>query len=670
MVDFQQGSRGGAGRASLKRRLWVLALLVLTLTATSCAEDDAGGEILPADEVCAGTRTDETSDFYAVNDIYVDEETTPWRTASPEEVGLDAVELEAAADNLALSKDVASLLVVRHGKLVLERYFNGNEATHANNVHSLSKSILSAVTGIAVAEGHLERDEAVSDALPEGMAGDNGGLTVRNLLTMSGGLDWSENETEYEIDGDHSHVAAVLAQPQVAPPGSEFLYNTGLTQTLSAVLAENLGDSLCEYAHERLFEPLGIDVDHWKVDPDGYYAGGHSVFLTPRELAVFGQLILQGGVWGEDQLVPSDWLDESLEPAWNLECSPGDSVRVEYGYLWWIHDLDGFQVWTADGYAGQRLFIVPDLDMIVVMTHMTQKGDGIEVVSPIALLRSMIAAVFDAKVLAMSECSMWLDLHEVDVDGTESRQLNAGAFRAVPWSLSPDRSRFAFHADTDLNYEIYTSSLDGAELTRLTIGYAADVLPDWSPDGRTIVFARGEPGAGDLYTINEDGSGLEQLTDFDGGESSPTWSPDGVRIAFIREEEGKHGIGEAGELWVFDVESGDTERLLEGPAWSPSWSPDGARIAYVSNTDNGSRISVLDIDTGDVSDLGLGYFPRWSPDGAQIAFVAEGVDGQELFLVGATGDGREQLTDHPQRVVYPLWSGRETIAFVAEASRE
>jgi TolB protein len=143
-----------------------------------------------------------------------------------------------------------------------------------------------------------------------------------------------------------------------------------------------------------------------------------------------------------------------------------------------------------------------------------------------------------------------------------------------------------------------------------------------------------------------------------------------VRIAFIREEEGRHGIGEAGELWVLDVESGDTERLLEGPAWSPDWSPDGARIAYVSNTDNGSRISVLDIDTGDVSDLGLGYFPRWSPDGAQIAFVAEGVDGQELFLVGATRDGREQLTDHPQRVVNPLWSGPETIAFVAEASRE
>lgn len=341
-----------------------------------------------------------------------------------------------------------------------------------------------------------------------------------------------------------------------------------------------------------------------------------------------------------------------------------------YGYLWWLYDLDGLQVWAADGYAGQRLFIIPDLDLVVVMTHMTHKGDRVEVVSPIALIRShILASVLDAEVPAMSECSMWLDLHEIDVDGTESRRLDVDAFRAVPWSLSPDGSRFAFHADTDLNNEIYTSAPGGTELTRLTNEYAADVLPDWSPDGRTIVFARGEPGASNLYTINEDGSGLTQLSDFDGGESSPTWSPDGRRIAFIKEEEGKRGIGEAGELWVLGIETGDADRMLEGPAWSPDWSPDGARIAYVSNTDTGSRISVFDIDAGEVRDLGPGYFPRWSPDGVRIAFVADGVDGQELFLVGATGDGREQLTDHPQRVVYPLWSGPETIVFVAEASR-
>lgn len=667
MVDAQQRIRSGGGRASLKRRLWVLAAFGLVVTTTSCADEDVGGEVLPADEVCAETRTDEVDGFYAINDTYVDQETPAWEVAPPEEVGLDAAELKAAAENVALSEDVASLLVVRHGKVVFERYFNGSEATHANNVHSLSKSILSAITGIAIAEGHLEVDDSISGLLPEDLTGDSGDITVGSLLTMAGGLEWTENETEYEVAGNDSHVAAVLAQPRIGPSGSEFLYNTGLTQTLSAVLAENVEDSVCRYTHDRLLDPLAIDVDHWKVDPDGYHAGGHSMFLAPREVAVFGQLILQDGVWEGHQLIPSGWLEDSLTPTWDLECRPGDSVGVGYGYLWWLYDLDGLQVWAADGYSGQRLFIIPDLDLVVVMTH---KADGVEVISAIALLRSMVASVLDVEVPQMSECSLLLEVHEIGADGTGSRRLDVEATRAVPWSLSPDGSRFAFHADTDLNYEIYSSAVDGTQVSRLTREYAADVVPDWSPDGRTIVFARGELGAGDLYVMNGDGSGLTQLTDFDGGESSPTWSPDGTKVAFIREGEGKRGIGEAGELWVLDIETGDADRLLGGPAWSPDWSADGARIAYVSNTDTGSRISVLDIDTGEVKDLGPGHFPRWAPDGERIAFVADGVDGQELFLVAASGDEREKLTDHPERVVYPLWSGPETIFFVAETSGE
>jgi CubicO group peptidase (beta-lactamase class C family) len=660
--------RGKAGSMSKKVKPLLTALGLIALV-TACANEDVGGEVVPADETCAETRVDEVDGFYAVNDIYVDEETISWDPAMPEDVGLDSVELETAADNLALSQDVASFLVVRHGKLAFESYFNGNEATYANNVHSLSKSILSVLSGLAVDDGYLSIDQPIGDLLPEELIGDSGDVTVRNLLTMSAGLEWFENETEYEIDGDHSHVAAVLAQPRIAPPGSEFLYNTGLTQTLSAVLAENIGDSLCAYAHDRLFEPLGIDVDHWKVDRDGYHAGGHSVFLTPRELATFGQLVLQGGVWGGNQLIPSAWLDESLTPTWDLECSPGDSVRVGYGYLWWLHDLDGLEVWTADGYAGQRLFVIPDLEMIVVMTHMTQKGDGIEVVSPIPMLRSVLNAVIDVDVPHTSDCSMWLEVHEIETDGTGARRLDFESTRAIPWSLSPDGTRFALHADIDTNFEIYTSAIDGSDPLRLTREYAADVLPDWSPDGTSIVFSRGEGGSGNLYTMSQDGTGLAQLTDGTGGEGSPTWSPDGTRVAFIQEAEGFLGYGSAGELWVVDAESGDTERLIQGPALYPDWSPDGSRIAYVTNTDTRPQIAILDIDSGEVTDLAPGFFPRWAPEGDRIAFVAEGEDGQELFVADVDGGGRVQLTDHPQRVVFPLWSGPDTIIFVADAPR-
>jgi len=670
VFDAQPGSKGGAGRASVKRRWLVLAALGLAAMATSCTDEDVGGEILPADEVCSETRTDEVDGFYAINDTYVDQETPALEVAAPAEVGLDAAELEATAESVALSEDVASLLVVRHGKLVFERYFNGSEAMHANNVHSLSKSILSAITGIAVAEGHLGVNDPISGLLPGDLVGDSGDITVGNLLTMAGGLEWAENETEYEVAGNHSHVAAVLAQPRVTQSGSEFLYNTGLTQTLSAVLAENVEDSVCRYTHNRLLEPLAIDVDHWKVDPDGYHAGGHSVFLTPREVAVFGQLILQGGVWEGHQLIPSGWLEDSLTPTWDLECRPGDSVGVGYGYLWWLYDLDGLEVWSAEGFAGQRLFVIPDLDLVVVMTHMTHKADGVEVISAIALLRSMVASVLDVEVPQMSECSLLLEVHEIGADGTGSRRLDVEATRAIPWSLSPDGTRFALHADIDTNFEIYTSTIDGSDQLRLTREYVADVSPDWSPDGTTIVFSRGEGGSGDLYTMNQQGTGLTQLTDANGGEGSPSWSPDGGSVAFIQESEGSLGYGSAGELWIVDIESADTERLIEGPALYPDWSPDGSRIAYVATTDAGPQISILDIVSGEVMDLGPGFFPRWAPTGDRIAFVADGGEGQELFVVPVEGGERVQLTDHPERVVYPLWSGPETIFFVAEASRD
>ena len=262
--------------------------------------------------------------------------------------------------------------MARHGKLVFERYFNGSDAGEANLIASVSKSILSLVTGIAIEDGLLDLDTRIDRFLPPDLVGDHGDLTVEQLLTMSGGLPVDDPESWYE-EAD-SFVRVVLERPSVAPAGTKYAYDSGLAQVLGAVLTEASGMTLCDYTTEHLLSPLGIDVERWWVEPGGYDTGG--VYLTPRELARIGQLVLQGGMWDGRQLVPKPWLDLTLAERWDLGCRGVRPVHVGYGYLWWPLDVDGHQVWLATGYGNQQLWIIPDMDLVFVITHdATNVGD-------------------------------------------------------------------------------------------------------------------------------------------------------------------------------------------------------------------------------------------------------------------------------------------------------
>jgi CubicO group peptidase (beta-lactamase class C family) len=196
---------------------------------------------------------------------FEDPDPHPWETATPDDVGLDGDLLSAAASNVALSDRAASFLVIRHGKLVFERYFNGSGATEANTLASLSKSILSLLVGIAIDQGELDLDTPISELLPDALLPRDDGLTVRHLLTMSSGLEWDENE-----DSDVLDVRGTLDRPRASAPGEAFNYNTGLTHVLSAVLTHASGRSTCDDARGRLFAPLGVTADHlvarWNPD--------------------------------------------------------------------------------------------------------------------------------------------------------------------------------------------------------------------------------------------------------------------------------------------------------------------------------------------------------------------------------------------------------------------
>jgi CubicO group peptidase (beta-lactamase class C family) len=616
---------------------------------------------------CDGFRPDGSKEFYTPTNVsYRDAAEPAWPTGTPGEVGLDQALLDAASDNVTLSASVQSLLVVRHGKLVFERYYNGSDANEANNVASVSKSMLSLVVGIAIEEDILELDSRIDAFLPADLVGAHGDLTVEQLLTMSGGLRLNEPEYDYSPGGP-SFVRAVLARPTVAPAGSEFAYSTGLTQVLAAVVTEATGQSICTYAAQRLLGPLGVEVEQWWAEPGGYLAGGHSLFITPREIARLGQLVLQRGRWNGAQLVPEAWLDRTLIQRWDLGCKGIRPVHWGYGHLWWPLDVDGHTVWQASGYGGQQLWIVPGLDLVMVLTHdAASVGDPDRYeVNDFDLARAAILAT--AAVDHEPPCPTTnLAGFTMRPDGTARAPIPGWPANGLPWSWSPDGSRVAIGlSERDLNGEIYTVERGGAGLARLTRDLAFDNLPSWSPDGSTLAFTRGRPATTDLYLVEAGGSDAVQLTDFDGFESAPTWSPDGSRIAFVWGHSDARGYGESGPLWAIDSDGSDPALLLDRGVGYPTWSPDGRSIALEVRGDE-TGIGVLDLATGSLAVLRQGFAPRWSPDGRRLVFVGESGESTDIFAMDADGRNVVQLTVDPAFDTFPLWSpDGDTIIFLS-----
>ncbi|GGK25574.1 serine hydrolase [Pilimelia terevasa] len=368
-LPSRRGRPGRAGRPSAA----LLCVGLLAATATAC---DAVSLRSPHSAAldCAAVGERQGRSFYDRGRPLEDprEDSADWAAAAPGDVGLDAGGVEAAGDWLAEQRGLRSMVLVRHGKLAYERYFRDGAREQSNNVHSASKSILQAVTGIAVAQGKIKSlDAPLSAYLPQyAPAGSAAGaITVGQLLSMSSGLRWREDETEEQIEAADDWVGAILALPRTADAG--FTYSTGNTHVLSAVLAAATGMSTCAYADQVLFTPLGIAPERWIQDPQGVYAGGYNMYLTARELARFGQLYLADGVWGGNQVVPKDTVAQSRTVTATRVRQPG----FQYASGWWATEVAGHPVQLAWGFGGQYVAVVRDLDLVVTTTQNTQ-GDG------------------------------------------------------------------------------------------------------------------------------------------------------------------------------------------------------------------------------------------------------------------------------------------------------
>lgn len=321
---------------------------------------------------------------------------TTWPTIDPQEAGFApgfAEHVEAARQAGKLP-GLHGLVVARHGRLVLEWYGAGEDYAWnrslgpvvfgrdtLHDLRSVTKSVTGVLYGIALASGEAPSpSEPLLTHFPEYpdllADPDRARLTVEHALTMTLGLDWNESapytsaeNSEIAMEFANDRYRYILARPIAEAPGTRWRYCGGASALLGALIARGTGTPIDAFARDHLFKPLGIESFEWMRGADGVAAPASGLRLAPHDLARIGQLLLDRGTWENRQIVPASWLDEMLRPRIRI-----DSTR-EYGYQWYLGSSPSAadegqprRWYGANGNGGQRLFVLPELDLVVAMT--------------------------------------------------------------------------------------------------------------------------------------------------------------------------------------------------------------------------------------------------------------------------------------------------------------
>ncbi|MEX0722732.1 MAG: serine hydrolase [Gracilimonas sp.] len=277
------------------------------------------------------------------------------------------VSLDEVFEKAESISTLRSVLIQQNGEFLGEDYFRNASADYPYNIKSASKSIISLITGIAVDQGKVSLNETLEDYFPEYFEANpdpqKESITVRQLLSMQAGLEttsfqnygrWviSDNWTEFQLD-----------QPLEEEPGGKMVYSTGISHLLSVIVTKATGMSTQAFANQYLFLPMNINIGGWDRDPQGYYMGGNNIAMTPRDLLKIGQMMLDGGTYNGERIVSKEWVRDSFETYTRSNFNPYD-----YGYMWWNRPVAGYDVFFAWGFGGQYVFMIPELNSVVVMT--------------------------------------------------------------------------------------------------------------------------------------------------------------------------------------------------------------------------------------------------------------------------------------------------------------
>ena len=340
------------------------------------------------------------------------------RKVTPADAGF-ASNLDARLDDLVKSGRAWKLhgvVIMRKGALVLERYDAGEDEIWGTSIgrvafgpdtlhdlRSVTKSILGLLYGLALAQGKVPPPERpLLEAFPEyaGLATDprHHRLTIAHALTMSLGLEWNEDipyqdpaNSEIQMERAPDRYRYIFSRPFVADPGARWIYGAAATTLVGKLIQKGTGQSLPDFARANLFDPVGIGATVWTDGSNGEPAASSGLRMTPRDLARIGQLILNHGQWDGRPVVPAEWLEKSFQPYLAV-----DDFR-RYGYFWYIGDLQygnppnrPIVHWIgAFGLGGQRLFVLPELDLTVAITA-GNYADQNQWMPPIRVIREVV----------------------------------------------------------------------------------------------------------------------------------------------------------------------------------------------------------------------------------------------------------------------------------------
>ena len=299
--------------------------------------------------------------------------TDGWRTSSPEAQDVDGDLLALMLAHIdERDIDIHGLVIVRHGYIIAEAYYEPYSETMQHTLASIAKSLTSILIGMAMHQGAITSvDQRLVDFFPDrtiaNLDARKQAITLEHLLTMTAGFDCRDagNRTVEQMIRRPDWVQFMLDLPMSRDPGTDFNYCNGVSHLLSAIVHETTGMTALELAREQLFPTLGIGRVTWERDPDGNPAGGWGLYMTPRDMARLGILYLNDGAWDGEQLVPADYVAASTR-------RHSSDATMGYGYQWWVSSAVDFR---AIGAGGQYIIVRPDYDLVVVFTSDPQRNN-------------------------------------------------------------------------------------------------------------------------------------------------------------------------------------------------------------------------------------------------------------------------------------------------------
>jgi CubicO group peptidase (beta-lactamase class C family) len=318
--------------------------------------------------------------------------TNPFPTSTPEELSVSSEAIRQVIRTIRETHhlDLHSFLMLRHGTLIWEEYFRKGEADRIHVLHSVSKSFTSFALGMAQTQGLLSITDKLYDFFPQCAASCDSDfkrqVTLADLLMMGSGFENHEDVIFTGPGADTAMIEQALAQPIIHQPGTTFNYYTLGTYLLSAAFSQVCPMGVHRYLRQHLFTPMGFGRSQWNTDDNDIPMGGFGLNLSTVDMARFGQLCLQGGVWQGQQLVPAAFVTQATSKQISNDDNGGPDWSSGYGFQFWRNSFGGYR---ADGMNGQYIIVLPKYDAVIVMTsHLNDMGVPLNAIAS-TLLPSM-----------------------------------------------------------------------------------------------------------------------------------------------------------------------------------------------------------------------------------------------------------------------------------------